>query len=127
MMITIAIWKDVAIYVSPDVIHGRTSIFSPHDTPSHSVLGLSNLVLSFCLGIFLVVGGLVLYALIRFRHRPIPTLRGSQRRFTAALRSNFHGRLFRFSLCSCCFLQLRESSIRPSTRRNQQRHLMLLS
>ena len=69
-MITIALWKNVAMYIAPDVIHGRTSIFSPHDTPSHSVLGLSNLVLSFCLGIFLVVGGLLLYALIRFRHRP---------------------------------------------------------
>lgn len=67
-MITIALW-DVAIYILPDVIHGRTSIFSPKGTPAHSIFGLSTLVLSFALGIFLVVGGLLLYALIRFRHR----------------------------------------------------------
>jgi len=62
--------KGVAFYLFPDVIHGRTSIFSPNGTPAHSILGLSTLVLTFALGIFLVVGGLLLYALIRFRHRP---------------------------------------------------------
>jgi cytochrome c oxidase subunit II len=70
MMITIAILRVGAIYVFPDVIHGRTSIFSPLGTPAHSILGLSTLILTFALGIFLVVGGLLLYALIRFRHRP---------------------------------------------------------
>jgi cytochrome c oxidase subunit 2 len=54
----------------PDVIHGATSIFSPDGTPAHSVFGLSMLVLSVTLGIFLLVGGLLTYALIRFRHRP---------------------------------------------------------
>lgn len=68
-MITIAISRHVAIYL-PDVIHGQTSIFSPKDTPASSIFGLSTLVLAFSLGIFLVVGGLLLYALIRFRHRP---------------------------------------------------------
>jgi cytochrome c oxidase subunit II len=47
-----------------------TSIFSPAGTPAHSIFGLSMLVLSITLGIFLVVSGLLLYALIRFRHRP---------------------------------------------------------
>jgi cytochrome c oxidase subunit II len=47
-----------------------TSIFSPAATPAHSVFGLSMLVLSVTLTIFLLVGGLLLYALIRFRHRP---------------------------------------------------------
>lgn len=69
-MITIAIWRDAAICLVPDVIHGRTSIFSPRGTPAHSIFGLSTLVLVFALGIFLVVGGLLLYALIRFRHLP---------------------------------------------------------
>ncbi len=47
-----------------------TSIFDPAATPAHSVFGLSMLVLSVTLAIFLVVAGLLLYVLIRFRHRP---------------------------------------------------------
>ncbi len=47
-----------------------TSIFSPAATPAHSVFGLSMLVLSVTLTIFLIVGGLLLYAVIHFRHRP---------------------------------------------------------
>ena len=69
MMITIAISVDIAVYLLPDLIHGRTSIFSPNGTPAHTIFGLSTLVLTFALGVFLVVGGLLFYALIRFRHR----------------------------------------------------------
>jgi cytochrome c oxidase subunit II len=47
-----------------------TSIFDPAGTPAHSIFGLSMLVLSITLAIFLIVGGLLLYTLIRFRHRP---------------------------------------------------------
>jgi len=47
-----------------------TNIFDPAGTPSHSIFGLSMLVLSITLGIFLVVAGLLVYALIRYRHRP---------------------------------------------------------
>jgi cytochrome c oxidase subunit II len=47
-----------------------TSIFAPAATPAHSIFDLSMLVLSVTLAIFLIVGGLLLYALIRFRHRP---------------------------------------------------------
>jgi len=46
-----------------------TSIFDPAATPAHSVFGLSMLVLSVTLAIFLLVAGLLLYVLIRFRHR----------------------------------------------------------
>jgi cytochrome c oxidase subunit 2 len=46
-----------------------TSIFAPAGTPAHSIFGLSMLVLSITAAIFLVVGGLLLYALVRFRHR----------------------------------------------------------
>jgi cytochrome c oxidase subunit II len=46
-----------------------TSIFDPAATPAHSVFGLSMLVLSVTLGIFLLVAGLLLYVLIRYRHR----------------------------------------------------------
>jgi len=47
-----------------------TNIFDPAATPAHSAYGLSMLVLSITLVIFLIVGGLLLYALIRYRHRP---------------------------------------------------------
>ena len=47
-----------------------TSIFEPAGTPSHSVYTLSLLVMSVTLAIFLVVAGLLLFALIRYRHRP---------------------------------------------------------
>lgn len=47
-----------------------TSIFDPAATPARSVFGLSMLILSVTLGIFLVVAGLLLYTLIRYRHRP---------------------------------------------------------
>jgi cytochrome c oxidase subunit II len=47
-----------------------TNIFDPMATPAHSIFGLSMLVLSVTLGIFLVVASLLLYAVIRFRHRP---------------------------------------------------------
>jgi cytochrome c oxidase subunit 2 len=53
----------------PDVVHGPTSIFSPNGTPAHSIFGLSMLVLGVTLVIFIIVGGLLLYAVIRFRHR----------------------------------------------------------
>src|ERR1700722_11375145 len=49
--------------------NSSTSIFAPAGTPAHSIFGLSMLVLSITAGIFLVVGGLLLYALLRFRHR----------------------------------------------------------
>jgi cytochrome c oxidase subunit II len=47
-----------------------TNIFDPAATPAQSIFGLSMLVLSVTLAIFLIVGGLLFYALIRFRHRP---------------------------------------------------------
>ena len=54
----------------PDVIHGPTSIFSPAGTPAHLVFGLSQLILSITLIIFVLVAGLLCFALIRYRHRP---------------------------------------------------------
>jgi cytochrome c oxidase subunit II len=69
-MFAIAMWTDLVVLIAPDILHGRTSIFSPAATPAHSIFGLSTLVLSFTSGIFLVVGGLLLFAVIRFRHRP---------------------------------------------------------
>lgn len=50
-----------------------TSIFSPAATPSHWIFTLSMFVLSITLAIFVVVAGLLLYALIRYRHRNLET------------------------------------------------------
>jgi len=47
-----------------------TTIFDPAATPAHSIFGLSMLVLSVTGSIFLVVGGLLLYVVIRYRQRP---------------------------------------------------------
>jgi cytochrome c oxidase subunit 2 len=47
-----------------------TNIFTPAGTPSHSVYNLSLLVMSVTLAIFVVVAGLLLFALVRYRHRP---------------------------------------------------------
>jgi cytochrome c oxidase subunit II len=52
------------------VAQSPTNIFAPAATPAHSIFDLSMLVLGITLVIFLVVGGMLLYALIRFRHRP---------------------------------------------------------
>jgi len=49
---------------------GPTSIFEPIATPAHYIFGLSMLVLSITGGIFLVVAGLLVYVVVRFRHRP---------------------------------------------------------
>ncbi|WP_052200713.1 cytochrome c oxidase subunit II [Terriglobus sp. TAA 43] len=56
-------------YQLPDVVHGNTSIFSPNGTPSHLIFGLSMLVLVSTLCIFIVVGGLLTYALLKYRQR----------------------------------------------------------
>jgi cytochrome c oxidase subunit 2 len=48
----------------------QTNIFDPAATPAQSIFGLSMLVLSITLAIFLTVAGLMLYALIRYRQRP---------------------------------------------------------
>jgi cytochrome c oxidase subunit II len=46
-----------------------TNIFTPAATPAHAIVTLSEFVLVITLCIFLIVGGLLLYAVIRFRHR----------------------------------------------------------
>ncbi|WP_263357888.1 cytochrome c oxidase subunit II [Acidicapsa ligni] len=59
----------IAVLFAPDVVHGPTSIFSPAGTPAHSIFGLSMLVLGVALCVFVIVGGLLAYAIIRYRHR----------------------------------------------------------
>lgn len=47
-----------------------TNIFAPKGTPAESIFGLSVLVLTICAAIFLIVGGLLTFAIIRYRSRP---------------------------------------------------------
>lgn len=64
------LWHDLAASTRLAVGRGPTSIFAPAATPAHSIFSLSLLVLSITSSIFLVVGGLLLYAVIRYRSRP---------------------------------------------------------
>src|SRR5258707_391900 len=48
---------------------GVTSIFRPLSQPAQEVKELSMLVVAICAAIFLVVAGLLVYTIIRFRHR----------------------------------------------------------
>jgi cytochrome c oxidase subunit II len=48
----------------------NTSIFSPASSPSRSIYDLSLFVLAITGGIFLVVGGLIAYAAVKFRQKP---------------------------------------------------------
>src|SRR5258706_15912118 len=48
---------------------GVTSIFRPLSQPAQEIKELSLLVLAICGAIFIVVAGLLVYAIIRFRHR----------------------------------------------------------
>jgi cytochrome c oxidase subunit 2 len=52
------------------VARSPTNIFDPAATPAHSIFGLSMLVLSVTLTIFLLVAGLLFFVLIRYRQRP---------------------------------------------------------
>jgi cytochrome c oxidase subunit 2 len=61
-------WHQVIHWVT-GLFTSPTSIFSPQATPAHTIFGLSMLVLAITLTIFLTVGGLLLYTIIRFRHR----------------------------------------------------------
>ncbi len=60
----------VSVLADGGILRSPTTIFDPAATPARSAFGLSMLILGITAGIFLVVGGLILYAAIRFRHRP---------------------------------------------------------
>jgi cytochrome c oxidase subunit 2 len=50
-------------------VHGA-SIFAPAGAPADAIHTLSLLVLAIAAGIFLVVGGLLVYCIVRDRQRP---------------------------------------------------------
>jgi cytochrome c oxidase subunit 2 len=53
-----------------EVEASSTNIFSPASAPAHLIANLAHFVLFVTGGIFAVVLGLIIYAAIRFRHRP---------------------------------------------------------
>jgi cytochrome c oxidase subunit 2 len=60
----------LSVLADGGVLRSPTTIFDPAATPARSAFELSMLVMGVTAGIFLVVGGLMLYAVIRFRYRP---------------------------------------------------------
>jgi len=56
---------------TPDVKQAAAfPVFAPHSVYAHSIAGLSKGVLWACLGILLIVAGLVSYCVRKFRERP---------------------------------------------------------
>ena len=62
-------WRNLASQMHFVFGNGPTNIFRPAGTSAQSIFGLSMLVLTITLCIFLVVAGLLLYVLLRYRHR----------------------------------------------------------
>jgi cytochrome c oxidase subunit 2 len=58
-----------ALAAPADSSPAPTSIFVPLSTPAHAIYQISLLVLLICAAIFLIVGGLLAYTMIRFRRR----------------------------------------------------------
>ncbi|MHB1022728.1 MAG: cytochrome c oxidase subunit II [Acidobacteriaceae bacterium] len=62
-----------SLHGSADPASSPTSMFSPAATPSHSIVGLTLFVFVITGVIFLAVGGVLLYSIIRFRARSAVT------------------------------------------------------
>src|SRR5207237_5948682 len=50
-------------------VHSVANMFKPQATPADSVYNVSMLMLAICAAIFLVVGGLLAFTIVRFRRR----------------------------------------------------------
>jgi len=59
----------VAALAAGQIVHPVGNIFDPQATPAESVYHLSLLVIAVCAAIFLVVGGILTFTIVRFRHR----------------------------------------------------------
>src|SRR5215471_16080185 len=62
-----ALLAGMACAVAPDHV---TDIFRPLSTPAHSIYRSALLALAVCAVIFVTVVILLIYAIVRFRHRP---------------------------------------------------------
>jgi cytochrome c oxidase subunit 2 len=68
-LVTLAVVYHSSRHAGSGIPWSPTNIFDPAATPAHSIFGLSMLVLSVTLAIFVLVASLLLYVLIRYRHR----------------------------------------------------------
>ncbi|HXV82672.1 MAG TPA: cytochrome c oxidase subunit II, partial [Candidatus Binatia bacterium] len=73
-LLTAALLGVAAVLIASPAIAAEpsevTTIFKPLSTPARAIHEVSLLVLAICAGIFLVVGGLLVYTVVRFRRRP---------------------------------------------------------
>jgi cytochrome c oxidase subunit II len=69
-----AVWRPTAGHAQKlaaiALASSPTNIFDPAATPAQSIFSVSMLVLAVTLAIFLIVAGMLLYALVRYRQRP---------------------------------------------------------
>jgi len=65
-----SVWVKEADLIQSVFADNPTNIFAPAGTAAHSIFGLSMLVLGIVVAIFLIVAGLLLFVLLRYRFRP---------------------------------------------------------
>jgi cytochrome c oxidase subunit II len=70
ILLLIAVWPRRAGAQSSEQVRSVQNIFAPVGAPAELLHQTAVLVLLICLGIFIVVGGLLLYAVIRYREKP---------------------------------------------------------
>jgi cytochrome c oxidase subunit 2 len=64
-----ALWCLVSIVAFGQSVHSVANMFDPKATPADSIYSVSMLMLAICAAIFLVVGGLLAFTIVRFRRR----------------------------------------------------------
>jgi cytochrome c oxidase subunit II len=69
-LLLVATLPGIAAAQDSGQVRSIQNIFAPVGAPAETLNRTATLVLLICLGIFLVVGGLLLYAVIRYRHKP---------------------------------------------------------
>jgi cytochrome c oxidase subunit 2 len=67
---TLAAINHLSALADGAILRSPTTIFDPTATPARSAFGLSMLILGVTATIFLVVAGLMVYAVVRFRNKP---------------------------------------------------------
>lgn len=58
-----------SVWASSDQVYKIPNAFDPHSVPAHDIHALSMLVLAICAAIFLVVTVVLVYVVVRYRHR----------------------------------------------------------
>jgi len=66
-----ALWCLISVVAFGQSVHPVANVFDPKATPADSVYSVSMLMLAICAAIFLVVGGLLAFTIVRFRRRKL--------------------------------------------------------